>query len=502
MGNGLRGLAAGLLYAAALAGGSLGTAPSAIADDSCLVSIHDSGGSPISNGGSVCQNASGTSCTFNLQACVNDVLAGCSPDTSKKKKIHATGHCGAIGKLQVGAAAGPSCGNTAGIKVHTKKHGKKAGTCNIRIAVKTKGGRSDLDKITLTCNPSSSPCPTTTTSSSSTTTTSLPCRAPTTPLTPGPCPGGCAAAQIVTTTEAGKLVVSGIPAFPFPPGVNTTINTGPALNGCKHDAIIPAGGFTVPVFCIPALMFTSSVTSLHCAAGGSDGNGAVWDASGPAAMPDADVCRVGDTSDGTCNPTGMPCNVGPGGAGNNSMGNINTQRGDGVVDGAGVHTQLDIPVDSLTWTAADATCPDADGMFDPVKGDVAITHFQFILSPTTATANAVFADLNGDSCSRAGAGPDSTRRCINDASQPCGANSDCGTAAGSCVPGAIHGSPATGPCCVVGQRTTVVATGVAFTGGSPLFDLIFSNMSPTSITACNPAPPLGSCTLTNDPCQD
>src|SRR4029077_13270758 len=121
----------------------LGMARDAIAqDNSCLVSVHDSNGKTVGSNG-LCQNASGTSCTFNLQACVNDVVSGCTPDTSKKKKIHAKGHCGAIGKLQVTANSGPSCGNTAAIRVHTQKHGKKTGTCRVSIAVKTKGGRSD-----------------------------------------------------------------------------------------------------------------------------------------------------------------------------------------------------------------------------------------------------------------------------------------------------------------------------------------------------------------------
>jgi hypothetical protein len=501
---GKHGWVAGWFFAAGFVATLLGVAPGVRADDECLVAVHDTDDNAITEGEQVCLN--GKACVFNLKACLNDPDDTCAAGAFKsKKKIRAKGHCGAIGHLSVTPSGSTSlCGGTAGIKVHTKANGKKTGKCNIRISSgRTTDGRGpDIDKFTLLCQPTTDPCPTTTTTTitvaSTTTTTGL------------PCPGGCAAQQIVTSTGAGILAVSTLPAFPFPSGVSTTINTGPPLGGCRHDAIVPSGGFTVPVFCIPALGYTSQVTPLGCASGGSDGKGFVWDTNDPTkAAPDADVLRTGDTSDGTCDTTvqgGPPpqhCTSAPGGAGGNTNGNIDTIRGDGVVDPPGVHTQLDIPVHSLTWQDNDGTpdCPDEDGTFDPAV-DVVITDFNFILSPTTAKANAQFVDQNGDGCSRAGNGPNATQHCVGDATKPCGANSDCGGAVGSCAAGAIQGTPATGPCCVVGQTTTVVATGLAFTGGSPLYDLIFSNMSPTTITACNPAVTLGACTLSNDPCQD
>ncbi|HJQ85079.1 MAG TPA: hypothetical protein VKA21_13430, partial [Candidatus Binatia bacterium] len=86
---------------------------------------------------------------------------------------------------------------------------------------------------------------------------------------------------------------------------------------------------------------------------------------------------------------------------------------------------------------------------------------------------------------------------------PCGADADCAGAGGSCTPGALQGVPAAGPCCVVGQIATLVASGIAFTGAMPLHDIVFSSTSPTSVTQCNPAPSeIGSCTLTDDPCLD
>jgi hypothetical protein len=292
------------------------------------------------------------------------------------------------------------------------------------------------------------------------------------------CTGGgggecCEPAQIVTMSSAGSLRVSTLPEFPFPAGVATTVDLGPADADCKHPGIVPSGGFSVPVFCIPALGFTSAVIPKGCEAGGSDGSGTVWD--GAAASPDPNVARVGDTSDGTCNPAGQACNTSPSGAGGNTQGDINTTRGGSPVAGGAVHTQLDIPVNSVTWSDLDGACPDEDGRFDE-GSDTIITNFDFILSPTTGASSATFTDLNADGCKRAGNGPDSY-----DAT----------------------GEPAPGPCCVVGQSTTVVATGLAFTGGAPLFDLSFRNVTPATISACNPAPAtLGSCTLTTDPCLD
>jgi hypothetical protein len=308
-------------------------------------------------------------------------------------------------------------------------------------------------------------------------------------------PACCGAAEIVTTSTAGRLVVDSLGAFPFPPGVSTTYRTTAPDLACKHDASVEA--YAVPVFCIPALGYTSRITALGCESGSALGKGTAYDVGSPCA--DADVVRLADTSDGTCNPGGQPCNAGAGGAGMNTLGNINTTRGDTLCDAVGGHTQLDIPVDSLTWADGDGNpdCPDEDSTFD--GGDLLITQFSFILSPTTSQARAQFMDLNADSCSFAGAGPVMTRRCSNDHSKPCGAGSDC--PGGTCVPGALEGKPAT-ECCTVGQASTMVATGLAFSGAPPLFDLLFSNQTPQTVTACNAAGTLSTCTLTTDPCAD
>src|SRR6185436_3844126 len=100
-------------------------------------------------------------------------------------------------------------------------------------------------------------------------------------------------------------------------------------------------------------------------------------------------------------------------------------------------------------------CPDPDGNFD--GGDLLVTQFEFILSPTTATANGAFVDKNMDSCSFAGAGLNNTKRCSNDNGKPCTSNGDCG-GANTCQNGPLVGTPAAGPCCVVGQTMRFVAT--------------------------------------------
>jgi hypothetical protein len=305
---------------------------------------------------------------------------------------------------------------------------------------------------------------TTTTSSTSTSTSS------TTSTTVAAC---CEPEQIVTTSTAGTLIVSTLPAFPFPAGVVTTVNVGPApgFPNCAHPAIVPAGGFSVPTFCIPALGFSSDVIPTGCVTGGTEGKGVVWDLND--ACPDADVSKVGDTSAPPCATLGTGCNTAAGGAGADTLGDVDTTRGDGVCDGPGVHVQLDIPGTSITWIDDMALCPDPDGVFDPGT-DTLVTVFDFILSPTTSNATAAFVDANGDGCAKAGNGPDG--------------------------PVTRTGSPTPGPCCVVGQAQQVASVGLAFSGAAPLFDLLFSSEIPNTVTACNPYPGDSFCELPNG-CQ-
>jgi hypothetical protein len=298
----------------------------------------------------------------------------------------------------------------------------------------------------------------------------------------------------------GSLVVGTFAAFPFPGGVITTVDAGAANpTTCQHPVTIPPNGFTVPAFCIPALTYTSQVVAQGCEGGTADGQGSVWDAISP--NPTPNVTRVGDSSDGVCNPAGQTCNSA--GAGGNTLGDIDTTRGGPpAVTLNRVHTQLDIPVLSTTWLDAEGACPDEDGMFDGT--DSLITQFSFILSPTTGNTNARYADKNGDSCSlpQFSSGPLVTRVCSNDNTRPCSVAADC-VSPGTCpvTGGTLTGIPPAGPCCVVGQTTTVVATGVAFTGAGPLFDILFANRIPATITACG-VPAANTCTLNTNACLD
>jgi hypothetical protein len=484
------------------------------------------------------------SCRFRVALCLNQpgnaptCIPPFPPSALREVKTRR-----AAAALVVPALDSSACGAFLDIDVpvRTRRGGrvKRPGKVKLPVvAISPVRPRRDRDRAKLVCLPRSNqtPCPTTTTTTALTTTTTTTrvcgngqleqgeacdppglqaqCGAGETCLADcrcGSCPTPCAPTRIVTSTDAGRLVVDSLNAFPFPAGVMTTIDAGAADGACRHPAIVPGGGFDVPTFCIQGLGYTSDVFPLGCAEGTALGNGGVWDAASQCA--DADIFRQGDTSDGTCNLPGQPCNscfgaepgrpecTGTPGAAANTLGDIDATRGDGSCDPPGVHTQLDIPVRSLTWSDNDGTpdCPDEDGVFDGM--DQIITDFNFILSPTTAQTRAEFVDKNGDGCSFAGGGPASTRVCSNDPSLPCAFANDC-VGEATCGAGTLAGVPATGPCCTVGQTSLVVATGNAFSGAGPLFDLIFMNRSPTIIQACEPPGALESCTLTTDACRD
>jgi hypothetical protein len=55
---------------------------------------------------------------------------------------------------------------------------------------------------------------------------------------------------------------------------------------------------------------------------------------------------------------------------------------------------------------------------------------------------------------------------------------------------------------VAGQSITLVANGVNFTGGYPLFDVIFAMSTPATIAACGPPDLAQVCTLTTDSSLD
>jgi hypothetical protein len=294
----------------------------------------------------------------------------------------------------------------------------------------------------------------------------------------------CAPQRIALVSTVGTLRVDNLAPFQFPSNVITTMDMGPAVGGapeCRHDVVVPAGGFHVPNFDIPALNYCSSINNLHCESGSGEGADALWDGMGAAGMALTNVTKVGDTSDGVCNPPGQPCLTTAGGAGANTLGDIDSTKS--LSTSGGVRSALDIRVHSLTWS--DATCSPAfdpgcctASVYNPAEGDLVITEFDFILSPTTDLATSQFVDKNADGCARAGSG------FFNP---------------GPNGPKSLTGSPAVGPCCVVGQPTTVVSVGIGFSGGGPLFDLGFLSTIPNTVAACG-APGSGTCVVTTDPC--
>ena len=339
-------------------------------------------------------------------------------------------------------------------------------------------------------------------------------------------PAACCAPQqmVVQTVGAESLMqVSTVVAFPFPAGASITMDGGPADAGCRHDVIVPAGGFTVPNFCIPVLNFTVQMTAVGCAGGTARGAGVLWDAGAPAPAPN--VMRVADTSDpdaSSCGTLGTGCSTMPGGASSDTRGNIDTTRGGSSLAAGKLHARVDIPIHVRVWITPDASCPDGDGAYD-AGTDTLITDFDFVLSPTTGTTGADFADMNKDGCHFAGPGPDHTKHCAHDVTVPCASNPQCNhcgvspatscsasTACpgnttcitGVCVDGPLSGIPATGPCCTVGQTATLVYTGVAFSGAATIYDVNLSGRMRVAVTQCNAAPQLASCVLTTDPCTD
>jgi hypothetical protein len=290
--------------------------------------------------------------------------------------------------------------------------------------------------------------------------------------------------RIVTSSPGGgTLKVGGFQPFPFPPGVQVVIDAGAPDAQCKHDAVVPAGGFGVPPFCIPALQYTSQVTVNGCATGNGAGTGVVWDGhtAEHGGAPAANVSKAADSSDGVCDTS--PATVVCANRDLNLNGDIDTTRTVGG-DGTKVVTALDIPAHSRTWQDA-AGCP-GNGIYDPAEGDTLVTEFDFILSPTTEHATGAFVDKNADGCDlplgSAGFGAPSAQ-CAAGAKGPCSAT----------------GVAAAGPCCVVGQLTTTATVGMAFSNSFPLYDLGFINVIPSSITECG-TPGADTCTLPSDPC--
>jgi hypothetical protein len=165
-----------LLAAMTLAVAVVVAAADAFAQSECLVKVKGTAGE-VADQGTVCAEAQNKICIFQLQLCLNEADAQCAAATMKKK-VKAKGKCGPVGKLQVKPdGSNAVCGSMVGIKVKTKKKGRREGTCNIRISARGKGKHAprDVDKLKLVCKPNPGECPVT---SVTPTTTIPPCIAP------------------------------------------------------------------------------------------------------------------------------------------------------------------------------------------------------------------------------------------------------------------------------------------------------------------------------------
>ena len=297
---------------------------------------------------------------------------------------------------------------------------------------------------------------------------------------PGPPPDACCEAeQIVMTSTAGTLRMANLHPFVVPSGVRIVMNAGPPAPGCAHDVVLPANGFVWPNVDVPAIGFCSAMITVGCTSGTAVGAGSLWDGHAPAGLARTDVESSADTSDGICDPREPSCGT----AGANQLGNVDMVFEPSA--SSGVRTVVQVRTRSQTWV--DTTCspslPDgccAASTYDPAAGDVLVSQVDLVLGLTTDSATAAFVDQNGDGCALAGFG--------------FGSPSLRG-------PVTLGGSPRPGPCCVVGESTTLVAASAGFSGGPPFYDVGFALALPSSVTACNPYPPEPqACVVTSDPC--
>ncbi len=303
---------------------------------------------------------------------------------------------------------------------------------------------------------------------------------PTVTHTPVVCPVN--QGRYTQTTTGGVLKVSTFLPFAFPAGGVTVQDVSAGDSNCVHTTVVPyPGGFSTPIFCVPSLGYTVQVTQTGCGIGVVDSDGG----------SDLTTTEKGDTSynSGGCGAS-QSCTMFA-----DSSGEIDITVGDGTPDtcasGTG-NAMVSIPVNTVTWLADDATCPDSDGELD--AADAIITQFPQTLDLTTDRATAQFADnAPTDSCSLKGAGPAgpfTTSSVCADAGNPY----PCCTAPGQ---GTCTGTGATGTCMDFNTNTvTVAGGGTIFSSAAPLHDLLFTTVQASNISA--PAP-FGGATCASPP---
>ena len=129
----------------------------------------------------------------------------------------------------------------------------------------------------------------------------------------------CGPERITLSSSAGTLAVDNLAPFPFPAGVTTVMDVAAAslpYPDCQHTAIVPAGGFFVPNFDLPALNYCSSVTPIGCDVGTGFGAGNLWDGNGAPGLALINVTKSADTADGVCDTTVITAGTCTGGANN------------------------------------------------------------------------------------------------------------------------------------------------------------------------------------------
>jgi hypothetical protein len=341
----------------------------------------------------------------------------------------------------------------------------------------------------------------------------------------------------ITSEEGGVLTVSSLSSFAFPAGGTIIADVGQPDTNCVHKVVVPFPspvGFTAPVFCVPALGFTVSVTQTGCGIGEIDSNGG----------SDFTVSELGDTSydsskdsaaTSVCHITQASCPM-QGPAPDSSI-LVRVKVGDGQPDvctpPATANALIAVPVFTLTWLekANPGQCPAKDGMYNPGT-DTLVSQFPQTLDFTTDTTTAAFQDLDMDHCFISGAGPaagfsnsgtcmdigklnQQTKVCktgtcttggaacstdidCKNNTGPCNpvfcaADADCGSK-GPCQSGqcsfSVAGCAADADCGKFGPCrqpvgaivATTAAAGTIGSSGVPLYDLAYTTTLPNSIT--------------------
>jgi hypothetical protein len=157
----------------------LGVARASFAQNECLVKVKGASGD-VADKGTLCAEAQNKVCVFQLALCLNQGDAGCT-QAPIKKRVKAKGRCGSIGKLRAKPDRDNAvCGASVGVRVKTKKKGKKEGKCTVRVSTKSTGKpkRRDVDTVTLVCKPNPGDCPRTTTTTLPRVAISGPCITP------------------------------------------------------------------------------------------------------------------------------------------------------------------------------------------------------------------------------------------------------------------------------------------------------------------------------------